>query len=164
MKQTESQKPRSFTHLLLFWVQLAGNVDPVVQILLGTVTELLVLVEHLLVERVDGGELFVGGIHVPIDLVLNTRGLVIHGDHALNVEEIATGTLSAAAFENWVKETYVAVTDVLGKKNVMDRRNWPSFSPSLLMMVCSSVPVLGSTVYFVRSVTPAIKGWDVGQW
>lgn len=58
----------------------------------------------------------------------------------------------------------MTVTDVDGKKKVIDRRNSSSSSAALLLMiVCSKHPLFGLTVYFDKSDTPAINGWLVGQ-
>lgn len=74
---------------------------------------------------------------------------------------IAPPFLSPAPFVR----TYVTVTEVEGKKNVMLRRRWSTSSSLLLLtMVCSKHPPFGSTRYLARSDARAINGCEVWQW
>lgn len=75
-------------YLFTLWMQLPVDKDASVEILLRPKTELPVLLEHLLVECVDGGKLVIRGIMGPIDFILNPRLGGAHWNHALDIKEV----------------------------------------------------------------------------
>ena len=76
-------------YLFTLWMQLPVDKDASVEILLRPKTELPVLLEHLLVEGDDVGELLVARVLVAVDLVLDPALRGRYRDHALDVEEVA---------------------------------------------------------------------------
>lgn len=69
-------------------MQLAIHIYPTIKVLLGTNTKLLVLIKNLSVEGIDGLELLIRRILVPIDLVFDLALRRRNGNHTLNIKKL----------------------------------------------------------------------------
>jgi hypothetical protein len=99
-------------------MQLAIHIYPTIKVFLGTDTKLLVLIENLSVEGIDGLELLIRRIFVPIYLIFDLALRRRNGNHTLNIEKFVPVHYQTVSINQTKPEvpTYVTVIEVVGKK------------------------------------------------